>query len=381
MTIYFTAALLLSLAYIVIICIYINGWSALPEFPVPASFHPATPLSIIVPARNEAKNILPCLKSILQQDYPTELFEVIVIDDHSTDETAQLVEGLEAPQLRLLKLAEHLKAGEHRAYKKKAIELGISQAKGQLILTTDADCIAPPQWLHLMAAFYEQKGCKFIAAPVNFYQEQSLLESFQSLDFMGMMGITGAGIHKGFMHMCNGANLAYEKAVFEEVGGFAGIDQLASGDDMLLMQKVAQKYPGQLGFLKQAAATVLTPAAPTLKAFLQQRLRWASKSKAYSEWKITLILALVFFLCINILLGVILFPFLGIGIIWPLLLQIGVKLLMDYLLLSRMSTFFNRSDLMRVFIPAQGLHLLYIAFIGAASNLINQYQWKGRLTR
>ena len=113
--------------------------------------------------------------------------------------------------------------------------------------------------------------------------ERNLLERFQSLDFCGMMGITGAGIHKKYLLMGNGANLAYEKAVFEEVGGFEGIDHLASGDDILLMQKIAKVYPEQLVFVKNLEAVINTTAQPTWRAFIQQRVRWASKSAQYPQ--------------------------------------------------------------------------------------------------
>ena len=119
-----------------------------------------------------------------------------------------------------------------------AIGTAIAHASGDLIVTTDADCIVPTNWLQLFVSFYEINGLQFIAAPVNFHLEKSLFERFQSLDFLGMMGVTGASIQLGWMNMCNGANLAYSKRAFERVEGFAGIDHLASGDDILLMQKI-----------------------------------------------------------------------------------------------------------------------------------------------
>ena len=109
------------------------------------------------------------------------------------------------------------------------------------------------------------------------------------------MGVTGAGIYGRFMNMCNGANLAYEKRAFYAVEGFNGIDKIASGDDMLLLQKMAKHFPNQVGFLKNKNATVLTNAKPDLKSFYQQRIRWASKSGNYQELQILFILALVFF--------------------------------------------------------------------------------------
>jgi cellulose synthase/poly-beta-1,6-N-acetylglucosamine synthase-like glycosyltransferase len=267
-----------------------------------------------------------------------------------------------------------------QAHKKGALAAAIKEAKGELIVTTDADCFMGREWLSLLVACYEEKEAKMIAAPVCMTDEKSLLEKFQSLDFCGMMGITGAGISKGYMLMGNGANIAYPKKIFEAVKGFEGIDHLASGDDMLLMQKIAAAYPGQVHFLKNAEAVVYTKAQATWTAFIQQRLRWASKSSAYTQKGVTLQLAIVYLYCWNLLVSVLLIPF------WPFawkiaLGQILVKIVADYLLLGTMTTFFNRKDLMRVFLPSQLLHIAYIVGIGTLGNLVKRYEWKGRKVR
>lgn len=216
-----------------------------------------------------------------------------------------------------------------------------------------------------------------IAAPVNFHREQNLLERFQSLDFLGMMLLTGAGLHSGLMRMGNGANLAYTRRAFEAVGGFRGVDHLASGDDLFLMHKIEQQYPGQVKFLKSKAATVYTLAMPDWHSFWQQRLRWGTKNAAYQEWRITAVLGLVFVTCWGIILS-------GLGIIFSthLIVSFGIlllcKIVADYLLLHQASTFFGRKGLLRVFWPAQVLHIVYIAGVGLWANLYKKYQWKGR---
>lgn len=346
---------------------------------LPQDFQPRTSISVLVPARNEAANIAACIKTVLQQNYPPELFELIVIDDHSTDATAATVQGFPTvhQKLRLLHLSDFINNEPLKAYKKKALEVGIAQARGELIVTTDADCLAQPDWLRLLASLYENRQARCIAAPVNFYRETNLLERFQSLDFAGTMLLTGAGIRSRFMRFANGANLAYPKAVFEEVNGFAGIDHLASGDDMLLVQKIAARYPTDVHFLKNAAATVFTAARPDWRSFLQQRIRWATKSSAYREWQITLMLAGVFFFCCNIILCALLSPFWRAAAV-ALGFQLAVKIFFDYQLLGSACRFFHRKGLMRHFLPAQVLHILYIVVLGFAANLIKQYEWKGR---
>ena len=370
--------MVLSLFYIYIIRRYIYEWDKIDEFKTPSNFSPSTYISVIIPARNEARNIKKCLDSVLNQIYPVSLFEVILIDDYSEDNTAKIVENFRNPQLKLLRAADFTQEGDHQAYKKKAVQIGINNARGKLIVTTDADCVVGENWLKTIASFYEINKPKFIASPVNFIDERNLFQRFQSLDFLGMMGVTGGGIEGGFMNMCNGANLAYEKKVFEEVKGFEGIDHLASGDDMLLMQKIALQYPNGISFLKNQDVVVCTEAQPTLKSFLNQRIRWSSKTAAYKEWKVTFILIMVFLLCCNIILSLFLIPFYGFTMAMIFGVQILVKTMMDFLFLGKMAKYFSRKDLMRSFLPAQFLHISYIVTIGFLSIFVKKYTWKGR---
>lgn len=375
----------LSFAYLLIISLYLLGWGKLSRWKVPQYFQPKTFVSILIPARNEAENILACLQSILLQNFPKALFEIIVIDDFSTDDTCQIVEKEQTKQtgvnLSLIKLSDQIKESDTQSFKKKAIELAIGQARGDLIVTTDADCLVPKDWLRLLVSFFEAKELKFIAAPVNFYEEKNLLERFQSLDFNGMMCVTGAGIKLGLGNMCNGANLAYEKATFYEVNGFEGVNHIASGDDMLLMQKVAEKYPNRIGFLKNREATVLTKAKPTLREFLSQRIRWASKSTTYKEWRVTFILGIVFLFCLNIVFSLLLIPFLGTLALWLFGGQLILKTIMDYFFLGTMARFFGRQDLMNSYLPSQLLHISYIVVVGILGNVIKKYNWKGRIVK
>lgn len=378
--IYLVISILLCLFYGYIISGALQSWKSLPVWKLPPNYEPRTKISVIIPARNEEVNILACLQAIWEQSYPKDLFEIIIIDDHSTDRTPEILYLLQQkyPGIKYLKLADFLKGEPLNSYKKKALEIGIAHARGELIITTDADCMAPTDWLLLHASLYELKQAKCIAAPVNFYKEQNLLERFQSLDYAGMMVLTGAGIHARTMRLSNGANLAYAKAIFNEVNGFNDINHLASGDDMLLVQKIAAKYPADIYFLKNHHATVVTKAKPDWRSFLQQRIRWATKSSAYREWHITLVLAMVFFLCCNILLSLLLIPFFGFAMALVFLLQFIIKSFFDYQLLDTACRFFKRSDLMQSFLPAQFLHIIYIVMIGFAGNFIKTYEWKGR---
>ncbi|MCF8279513.1 MAG: glycosyltransferase [Bacteroidales bacterium] len=368
----------LAVGYVFTVEKYRTGWRQLPDWTPSPRFFPSVKISVIIPARNEAANLPDCLASIAKQTYPTSLFEVILLDDHSEDETFLLAQNFAQnhPNVRVVSLADF-----NVTSKKKAIETGITLATGELIVCTDADCLLPPDWLWHMAAFFEEKQAKFIAAPVNFHQEENWLQRFQSLDFLGMMGVTGAGFQSGSGLLCNGANLAYPKAVFQQVGGFEGISGLASGDDMLLLHKVAKQYPSGVFFLKNRAATVLTTAQPDLRSFISQRLRWASKSRNYSDWRVTLRLGVVFLLCWAIVLNLVSTGWLG----WPAaLLAVGLflaKTVVDFRFLGELCRYFGRQDLMRHYLLSQLLHIAYILGIGTLTNVVRRYEWKGRRVR
>src|SRR5580698_1975517 len=146
---------LLFLFYAVCLVFYRQSWLALPEYRVPTGFTPRTAISVIIPARNEEDNIGPCIAALLAQEYPADLLEVIVVDDHSTDNTAAIVEGIHDSRVRLISLKDHLSPRERlNAYKKKAIEIAAARCNGSMIVTTDADCVASSRWLLLLDALY-----------------------------------------------------------------------------------------------------------------------------------------------------------------------------------------------------------------------------------
>lgn len=374
------ASISLAVAYVFIVVKYRSDWQKKPDWAAPPNYVPKIKISVIIPARNEAEKLPACLASIVQQTYPTSMFEVIVLDDHSEDNTLLLAQNFAQSHanVHVVCLSENGETASASSHKKRAIEIGIGLATGELIVCTDADCILPTDWLRLLSTFYEEKKAKFIAAPVNFHREKNRLERFQSLDFLGMMGVTGAGFQSKSGLLCNGANLAYPKAIFQEVGGFEGINGLASGDDMLLLHKIAKKYPDSVFFLKNRAATVLTEAQPNLGSFLSQRLRWASKSRSYTDWQVTLRLSVVFLFCWFILLNGLLSSWLG----WPFaVLSVGLffaKTVVDFSFLCEMSRYFGRQDLMHRYWLSQMMHIVYIICIGTLANVTRRYEWKGR---
>lgn len=376
---------LLMILYGALIVYYTWAWKKLPDWsPVTGTPHPQTRITVLVPARNEEKNILSCLGSLSRQSYPKELYEVIVIDDHSTDNTAALVKEMAATsplQLACIQLsAAAREAPVVRAHKKFAIETGIKAARGALIVTSDADCLFEPDWLSTIAGFYESTGAKFIAAPVRINgassHQHTLLFLLQTLDFITLQGITGASVSRRSHSMCNGANLAYEKKTFEEVEGFRGIDKIPSGDDMLLMHKIYKKYPDKVFYLKSRPAIVSTHAEHTWQKFVNQRIRWASKASTYDDRRIFWVLLLVYM--INLL-----FPVLLVASCWNrwyllIALILGIaKTSVEYPFVRMVAGFFGQQRLMVYFPCLQPFHIAYTVIVGWLGQF-GSYKWKDR---
>jgi cellulose synthase/poly-beta-1,6-N-acetylglucosamine synthase-like glycosyltransferase len=176
---------LIWLVYAALIIYYRQSWKSILDFRLPIlDFIPATKISIIIAARNEAKNIAACLNSIVEQSYPKHLFEILVVDDHSTDNTAEIILSYQSQNVKLIALKNFIAATEINAYKKKAIEIAIQQSTGELIITTDADCIVPQNWLQTIAAFYQEKKPDLMVMPVAINCSNKFIEIFQALDFM-----------------------------------------------------------------------------------------------------------------------------------------------------------------------------------------------------
>ena len=364
---------LLTVVYYWLIFQLKKGWSQLPNFRPTPSQGPFPIVTILVPARNEEENIGNLLKAIGQQQYPAEKMEVVVINDHSTDRTAMI-----ARSFSFVKLIE-LQEDSINAYKKRAIEKGIEAASGSLIVCTDADCIPGATWISTLVNYYQQHSCAFIAAPVLLENDGSMLGQFQTLDFLVMQGITGAGIQQQSIYMANGANMSYPKKIFEEVDGYQYNKRLASGDDFFLLHKIQQRYPSQIHYIKSTETIIRTSAMPTWSSFIQQRIRWASKSAHYRNGKLKGVLLLVglynLILVTSLLLGVFDGDYLR-GVVVALLL----KTIIEWPFVKEVAHFFKVPIPWYKFLFFQPIHSFYIVLTGLFSYQ-KSYTWKDRRVR
>lgn len=366
---------LLFASYALLIFFYKKGWDRLVEFKPKETFEKGPFISVLIAARNEEKNIAALLQSLEAQTYPKHLFEVIVVDDHSEDNTVAEVKRFGNANVKIVQLM-----GEAAfSSKKKGIQKGVACATGELIVTTDADCTAPPGWLSIIASFYLENKFSFLAAPVAYRSKNTLLEVFQTIDFITLQGITAASVAAHFHAMCNGANLAYTKQAFIEAEGFKDIDAKASGDDMLLMYKIWKKHPKKVHYLKSKNAIVQTTPMPTWKEFYWQRIRWASKTTYYQDKRVFLALLLIYLF--NVLFLVLAIAGFFYSFYWLLaFVLLAAKAAAEAPLVYRAAVFYEQQKILWYFLLLQPLHILYTISIGLLSQF-GKYKWKGRRTK
>ena len=378
-----TLCFVLGISYLYIIYGYLKNWNDLKYLPGRNNLDNIPFISVVVAARNEEENISHCIQSLLRQDYPAYKFEILIVDDFSTDKTAELIKKFETSVTNLKYLSSiAIEQGNIISYKREAIQTGINASKGKYILLTDADCIVPTTWISTYSEQFMKEDYVFIGGPVIISDEKpKLLTSFQGLDMIGMMVITGAGYQSGNQLLANGANMGFSKQVFNDLGGYAQFPKKASGDDMFLLHHFHQYHPKRIQFLKTLSAIVVTQPEHSIKSLLRQRIRWASKNNAYKEMNINFSLSVLFIVSLTIvILGVL--SILQASIFFPMFYVLYTfKIFSDYLLQREAIRFFNKRKLEKYFFLSQNIHTMYITWVGIMASLFPVYQWKGRKVR
>jgi len=331
-------------------------------------------ISVIVPFRNEAENILTNLSCVENQTLAKDQFEIIYIDDGSEDSSFQkLNESKKSNNIKVLQVHNNSRSSGH---KKEAVKYGIENASGEIIVTTDADCFLPETWLtSLVSCFDEHTG--FVSGPVEFKKSTKFFKKIQRLEFASLI-ITGAGligINKPII--CNGANLAFKKNLFYKVGGYDDNLNLSSGDDEFLMQKIAQDTNAKVKFCVDKNALVSTTAKGSLGEFFQQRKRWASKGVYYKDKLLIRKLFFIYLLYLGIPLQFLLgFIFSNLFFI-SLAVTLTVKFLIEYIVIKIGTDLLFDKEVRKVFLLTELFQIPYIIIAGIAG-LFGNFNWKGR---
>ncbi|MBN2354774.1 glycosyltransferase [candidate division KSB1 bacterium] len=339
--------------------------------------HPLTEdvkkVSVIVAARNEEQNIAYCLGSLLKQTYPREYFEVIVVDDHSQDRTKLIVKDC-AQKFSNIRMATSPPLLPQTSPKKAAIATGINMAQGEILMFTDADCAVPPNWIELFVECYtEQTGA--VASWVLPLESNKLLTRIETLDALAYQLVGAGAIGIGRPFLANGANFSYRRDLFFVVEGFKDIQELGSGDDDLFLQKLYQRNAKKTMFLQDSRAIITTLPNDCWRDFFRQRIRWSSKTMAYS-WPLRLLEFYLFSYYILLLASV---PLALLRMIpwWIPLISILIKIITDWMLLRRGLKLVRRHCNGFIFFMAELLHLCYVPLIGFLG-LMGRFTWKNR---
>ncbi len=368
MLLYFSTSLILAV-YLILIIRFAASWTKIEEFKGEnISINADLRISVVIAAKNEEKNIKNLLNSLKNQSLASKRFQIVLINDHSTDRTLEKAQQFAKTfeNLQIFSL-ENGKNG-----KKAAINYGISQATGNLIVATDADCQHHEDWLITIAEYYSHTKAKLIISPV-VMQHVNSFETMQSLDFFSLMasGAAAAGMQQAIM--CNGANLIFEKHVYYEFNDIHN-SKYVSGDDIFLLLNVKKKYKNDIKFLKSKKAVVKTKAEKTFKNYVKQRQRWASKSTGYTDWFIIFVAFSVLFVHISMLASLI-FGFFYKKMIILFVLQFFFKSIVDFLFLQKTTKYFNQVFNVKILIITQLANIFLIPYF-AISGLFETKKWK-----
>lgn len=333
-------------------------------------------VSVVVPARNEAAAITQTLESLAAQDYPREKLEILIVDDHSRDNTDVIVEQfIENSTEKNFRLIRHRTNGEKPTFKKTAIAYALQFASGEIIMTTDADCEVQPSWVtSMISRFDENTG--LVAGLIAFGKphEKTLFHKLQTLEYAGLVFCGVGAIGNNYPIICNGSNLSYRRAAFDAIGGFEGHEHIPSGDDDLFMQNLHRYTDWKVRYNLHPDSINYTRPVDTFKQFMNQRARWASKGSHYPGVKTFLLLLLIylFYLMLLLLIPVTLLGYFS-GKLF--LTGLGLKLLPELMIIYQSLAIFQRKDLLPLALLGEAAQIPYIVYAGFAG-FFNLFKWK-----
>ncbi|SNR23022.1 glycosyltransferase [Flavobacterium sp. ov086] len=352
--------------YILSIGMLIYGFTKVKKYQK-TDLKPQTSFTIIVPFRNEAENLPKLLQSFLELNYPNDLFEVILVDDNSDEKFRVSPFAFHVSQIDNIRVSN--------SPKKDAISTAMQHIKTNWVITTDADCIVPENWLLMFDNYIQKNDVLMLAGAVTYECDNSFLHHFQQLDLTSLQGATigSFGLKKAFM--CNGANFAYTKSLFEKLNGFDGNNKIASGDDVFLLQKAAGLFPDKVHYLKSEEAIVITKPTEDWKSLFYQRVRWAAKTSSYQSGFGKVLGLIVFFGNLSFVVG---FLFSVFAILpYPFFVLFAfLKFTVDFVLLYITNQFLTKNRIKSLLLSS----LLYPFFssVVALYSLFGFYEWKGR---
>ena len=334
---------------------------------------PAPKVSILIAARNESAGIRATLDSVLAQDYRGE-WDVWVADDRSDDDTPKILAEYadKNPRLHVLTIKE---IPEGVSPKKHALSLLIEACEGEILCLTDADCLVKPTWVTGIVAEFEP-GIELVAGHSyipTIPGKSSMLICMQAIETLIYRVAGTAGLAMRLPLTSTGNNLAYRKSFFKSVHGFDNVIKIQSGDDDLLMQKLAADRPWAMRYCIAESTFVTTNGKETLKELWEQRKRWASKTIYYTP-KIVFVLSMVFLFLTMQCIAAAFAPF-SFNVLIATIIAFVVKCIGDLVLILRGLRIFRQEHLLKWCIPVEFIHAPFTV-LAVLFGLFGRFKWK-----
>ena len=365
-------SLLIGLIYFVMLFVIRQGVKRIVVFDDTEGISAETKFSIIIPFRNEEQHLEALLKSISRIKYPTHFFEVLLIDDASEDASVEIVDGFLKHSALDIQILNSMTA--EGSPKKRALQLGVTSSKYDWILTTDADCLVPENWLQTLDAFIQSRSPNMVAMPV--FLELENISKIELIETLSLQLVTMGTFGLSKPTMCNGANLAFKKVNFLSLNGYEGNTHIASGDDQFLMEKFLKSQLSVL-YLKSLDVIVNTYPHKDLKGFIRQRVRWAAKTKASKNSTLKLIGIVVLLMNLSLVMLLVLAMLQQVSFLVVLILFL-IKVIGDLMFIQLGYKFFGIQSI-NVHVFLVNMYYPFVSLYIGLRSFLGRYKWKGRV--
>lgn len=367
------AVLIMFAAYFISMAAIVYGFKKIVPF-ASETEKSITRFSLIIPFRTEAENLPALLESIEKLKYDSELLEIIFVNDASEDISEAIVSEAIKRSRFSIKLIQNKRISN--SPKKDAINEATKKSIFEWIVTTDADCELPKNWLKTLDVFIQKNNPVMVCGPVIYKSNGNFIETFQQIDGLSLQAVTIGSFGLNNPLLSNGANLAYKKEAFLEVDGFSGNEHIASGDDIFLLEKMKKAFPKQVHCLKSKEAIVSTKPQETWGKVINQRIRWASKTSKQKNTASTFLGILVFLVNVSLLAIPFLMAFNSQNLFVYILL-LSAKIIADYLVIRQAAVFFSEKIVLWKFLWLPFLYAT-IVLVVVFGSFGGNYSWKGR---
>ncbi len=322
--------------------------------------------SIIVAARNEEGNIINCLSSLAKSEYPNGKLEVIVVDDDSEDNTNKLVTEFikDKPNFKLIK---PIKKITDKPGKANALANGIEVSKGEIIITTDADCVVAPTWAKTHASYYVD-NVAFVGGFTT-QRNNKLFDGMQALDFVYLLTVAAGTINLGAPVSCIGNNMSFTRKAYDEIGGYAAIP-FSVTEDLALIQKIKALGKYKIIYPLDKNALVVSKPLEKISSIFLQKKRWGVGGLKTDFWGFV-IMATGFLA--NLL--VVASPFFYSATVFEI---VFFKLIVDYLLLYSTNKKLGLETEFLDFIAFEIYYTIYVIVLPLVVFTNQKVVWKGR---